>query len=285
MNKLIKSWLIPTVVSLALFVAIQPVLAQAIPGSKSPTEVGTEAIDGYTQIYYSDGQSKKFITSGNINSRMPSLAGQYIAYIVDINGAGQVFLYDVNSETKTQLTFLGTNLNPRVDNKGRVVWEGWDKDTWQIFLFDGKSVQKLTSGDLSLNPDISDDYISYGRRNTSGTWRAVVYSFKDNKSVDVTVGEKAKNPRIKNGEIFLAAGSLAEEKFPLSVTDLFLLNLTPLAATESANINTTSIEQIVSELSATVSAVVEIPLASQSATPSPESTSSGQLNLQPTPGI
>ncbi len=281
MNKLIKSWLVPIVVSIALFVVIRPVLAQTI--NAAPTAVGTEAIDGYTQVYYESGGDRRFITSDNINSRMPIFAGEYIAYVTDINGAGQIFLYDVVSSTKIQLTFVGTNLNPKVDDKGRVVWEGWDGGTWQIFLFDGKSIKQLTSGDTSINPDISDDYISYGRRDISGTWRAVVYSLKDDKSVDVVVGENARNPKIRNGEIFLAAGSLIEEKFPLSVADLFLLNLTPLTATASANLEATT-SAIMDELNATASPVVEIPLASPSPSPAPQSTSSGQLEATPTPG-
>ncbi|KKR62774.1 MAG: hypothetical protein UU02_C0041G0005 [Candidatus Woesebacteria bacterium GW2011_GWA1_40_43] len=73
----------------------------------------------------------------------------------------------------------------------------------------------------------------------------------------------ARNPKIKNGDIYLAAESLAEEKFSLSVDDLFLLNLAPLSeSTESAD--TQSVNTILDELSATPSGVVEIPIATES---------------------
>jgi len=263
MNKIIKSWLLPLALAVVLFIVVRPVLAQTleIPNIVS---VGTESIDGYSQVYYETGGGRKFVTSGNINSKMPAFAGKYIAYVTDINGLGQVFLYDLTSETHTQLTFVGNNLNPKVDDKGRVVWEGWQdpNTTWQIFFFDGLSTKQLTTGDTSLNPDFSGDHISYGRRDITGTWRAVIYSIKDNKSVDVITGENARNPKIKNGDIYLAAGSLVEEKFSLSVDDLFLLNLAPLSeSTESSNIES---NRVFDELNATPSGVPEIPIATES---------------------
>ena len=263
-NRIVKNWLIPLFVAVAVFFVIRPVLAQTVD-IPSPDAVGVESIDGYSQVYYEVGGGRKFITSGNINSKMPAFAGKYIAYVTDINGLGQVFLYDLASETRTQLTFIGNNLNPKVDDKGRVTWEGWQDPniTWQIFFFDGKSTRQLTTGDTSLNPNLSGDYISYGRRDITDTWRAVVYSINDNKSVDVTTGEKARNPKIKNGDIYLAAESLAEEKFSLSVDDLFLLNLAPLSeSTESSNIE--SINTILDELSSTPSGIVEVTIATES---------------------
>ena len=274
----IKNWLAPLAIAILLFIGMRPVLAQTImiPGN---VVVGTEAVNGFTQIFYEDAGNKKFITSGNTNNRTPASAGTFITYVADINGAGQVFLYDLVSGSKTQLTLSGTNLNPKVDDRGRVVWEGWDGTTWQAFFFDGKSVRQLTLGDTSLNPDFGGEYISYGRRDVTGTWRAVIYSIKDDKSVDAAVGEEARTPKIRNGEIYLAAGSLIEKKFPLSVADLFLLNLKPLSqATSSGDI-------ILNELTATQSAVTEIPLASGSGNLAPGSTSSGQLDLPPTPAI
>ena len=264
MKKIIWSWFLPITLSLILFVVIRPALAQTVDPIH-PDTVGVESVDGYSQVYYEEGCSRKFITSGNINSKMPVLVGKYITYVTDINGLGQVFLYDLTADVRTQLTFIGNNLNPKVDDKGRVTWEGWQdpNTTWQIFFFDGLSTKQLTTGDTSLNPDFSGDYISYGRRDITDTWRAVVYSIKDGKSVDVTTGENARNPKIKNGDIYLAAGSLVEEKFSLTVDDLFLLNLTPISdSTESSNIE--SVNTVLEELNATPSGVVEVPIATES---------------------
>lgn len=255
--KIIKNWALPLIVAIALFLLVRPTLAQTIETPKDII-VGVESVDGYTQVYFDNEGTKQFITSGNINNSMPVFAGSYIAYVSDINGEGQIILYSLASSAKTQLTFIGTNLNPRVDEKGRVVWESWVEDTWQVFFFDGLSTKQLTVGDTSLNPEISDDYISYGRRDITGTWRAVVYSINDNKSIDVITGEKSRKPTIRNGDIYLGTKE-GEEKFSLKVSDLFLLDFTSInQSTESAN-------PILEELSATPSGVVEIPVATESA--------------------
>lgn len=247
---------------MSLFLLVRPVLAQTIEISKN-ISVGTEVFEGYTQVYFKDAGEKRFITSGNVNSKSPISVANLVVYVTEVGGEGQIFLYDIASDVKTQLTFIGTNLNPRVDVKGRVVWEGWDGNTWQIFFFDGKSTTQLTTGDTSLNPDFYQDYISYGRRDITGTWRAVVYSIRDGKSLDVITGEKAKNPQIRNGDIYLGAGGVNEEKFPLNVNDIFLLDLVSSSeSTGSADIK--SIDTIIDELSATPSGVPEIPIATES---------------------
>jgi hypothetical protein len=255
--KIIKNWILPLTIAIALFLLVRPTLAQVVATPKDPA-VGVESVDGYTQVYFDNSGTRQFITSGNINSSMPVSAGSYIVYVSDINGEGQIFLYDATSGTKTQLTFIGTNLNPKVDEKGRAVWEGWDGSTWQVFFFDGLSTIQLTTGDTSLNPEISEDYISYGRRDVTGTWRAVVYSIKEGKSVDVVTGEKSRKPTIRNGDIYLGTKE-SEEKFSLKVSDLFLLDFTSInQSTESAN-------PILEELSATPSGVMEIPISTDSA--------------------
>ena len=264
MKRIIKSWLTPLLIAVAVFLIVRPALAQTI-STPIPESVGAEVINGYQQVFYIYQGNKHFVTNESRNSRNPSANGGYITYVSDFNEAGQIFLYGVVNDTRTQLTFTGTNLNPKVDDKGRVTWEGWDGNTWQIFFFDGKSVRQLTIEETSLNPDLSGDYISYGRRGANGTWRAVVYSIKDDKSIDVALGENARNPKIRNGDIYLGVGSLEEEKFPLSVSDLFLLNLTPLTATDSTSLTASSSgNPILDELSATASGVVEVPIATES---------------------
>lgn len=281
-SKSIKIWLLPFLISAVLFSAVRPVFAQFSGiqiGNSLIKGVGEEVKEnGFRQIYYLDeGNNKIFITNSNYTNSNPVTDGRNVVWMAQIEEGWRIFLYNVLTSQTLQLTFSGINVNPKVDG-GRVVWEGWDNDKWQIFFFDGAAVRKLTSGDLSLNPDISGEYISYGRKDLSGTWRAVVYSLKEDKSVDVALGEDARTPKIKNGDIYLGYGSPMEKKFPLSVADLFLLNLNSLTATNSAEIASTS--AILNELTASPSAVVEIPLASQSAIPNPQSTSSGQLNLQ-----
>lgn len=257
-NRIVKSWGLPLIIASALFLIVKPVLAQ-VAGTPSGVTVGKVSdTEGFSQIYYESDGGREIITNGRFTSASPVTQNGLIVWVSQINGLWQVFSYAVSAKSTTQLTFTGNNVNPGVDEKGRIVWEGWDGATWQVFFFDGKSVRQLTTGDTTLNPDLSGDYISYGRRGANGTWRAVIYSIKDDKSIDVTLGENAGNPKIKNGDIYLGMGSENEEKFPLSVSDLFLLNLTPLTATDSASLTASSSgNPILDELSATASGVAE----------------------------
>lgn len=248
--KFTKNWLLPTIIATALFFVVRPVLAQTVQ-TPSDVTVGTKSdSEGFSQIYYKSGENQIVITNTRYTNGSPVASGKYIAWVGQVNGAWQIFLYDVVTGVTTQITYMGNNLNPKVNNEGQVVWEGWDGNTWQVFFFDGASTRQLTVGDTTLNPEFGGDYISYGRRNSAGTWRAVVYSIKDNKSADVTTGEETRKPKIEgDGEIILGE---SEQKFPLKVSDLFLLNL------PSVEESTPSADPILEELSATPSGVIEL---------------------------
>jgi hypothetical protein len=282
---ILKSWIVPLTIALGLFFLIRPVLAQTLEVPEN-VQVGQQVISGFLQIYYVNGESRIFISSENQNSKEAHSRGKFITWVTEIDdGGGQIFLYDLSSSTKTQITFSGINLNPKVDEKGRVVWEGRGagETNWQIYFFDGKSIERLTDGDLSLNPEISGDFIVYGRRNVSGTWTATLYSILEKRTIDISIGENARNPQIRDRKIYLAAGTGAEEEFPLTVDDLLLLDLNSLSATTSATssatlapepiLETVTQEEIAEELKAT-------PSASPIESGIQESSSSGQLEVQ-----
>jgi len=254
--RILKNWTLPVAVAIVLFLIVRPVVAQTIAVPDDIVVGTTPDEEGFSQIYYKSGENRVIITDTRYTNGSPVVSSKYIAWVGQINGTWQVFLYDIATGVTTQLTYTGNNVNPKVDDKGRIIWEGWVSDSWQVFFFDGFSTKQLTTGDTSLNPEMEGDYVSYGRRDIAGTWRAVVYSVADNKSVDVTTGENARKPVIKNGDIYLGAG---EEKFPLKVSDLFLLDLPSISeSTPSAN-------PVLDELSATPSGVLEVPVATESA--------------------
>jgi hypothetical protein len=255
------SWILSLIMATGLFLLVRPVIAQTIDFPRNVVAGATSNEEGFSQIYYEYNGSRKYITDTRYTNTNPVAAGNYITWVGEINGLWQIFVYDLVGETTTQLTFTGNNVNPKIDDKGRIVLEGWDGETWQIFFFDGVTIKQLTIGDTSLNPGISEEYISYGRRNIAGVWRAVVYSINDNKSIDVTIGENARKPEIVDGDIYLRMGD-TEEKFPLKVSELFLLNLTSLS--EGSN-DLELVNPVLDELSSTPSGVMEIPIATQSA--------------------
>lgn len=281
MNKYIKTWLFPLLIAAVLFAVVRPALAQTVPGgglseylASGSVEVGTEDIEGYQQIYYLYQDKKTFITQGSVNSTLPDSHGDYIVYRKSINGLDQIFLYDILADSTVQLTMTGNNTNPRVD-EGKVVWEGWDGETWQIFYFNGESTKQITDGVTSVNPDIDGGNIVYARRDASG-WRTVLLMTSNNKTYDVQVGDEAKYPRIKNGKIFLGDPT-SQKEFPLTPNDLERLGLpgllpeTPLPSSapviDAAQISEELSASSSASQSATESAQFESPTATPSSTP------------------
>ena len=272
MKKLLTSWLVPIGVSLLLFLTVRPIMAQAVEEQfvlPQVEEVGVEVVDGYSQVYYIFGEEKIFVNLGDQNKRHPHMNGEYMVWAGDVGGAGQVYRYHIPTDSLLQITHFGTNLQPMVSVDGKVVWEGWvqDEDTWQVFFFDGKRSIQLTQGDMSRNPNIAGDYISYGRLDITGTWRGVVYSINRGEEVEVTVGIDAKELEVDEDGNILLTGSGRLKRFPLMVDDLFLLDF-GLLATGSASLDsenagetdepkTVSYDDILEELEATDSAVIE----------------------------
>ncbi len=260
-----KNWLTPIIIASLLFVVVRPTFAQIAERqanlaqylTANNVEVGIEVVDGYSQVYYVFEGQKTYVNKNNQNKRHPHSNGEYIVWAGDINGAGQIYLYHIPTNTIIQLTNSGTNLMPKVSKSGEVAWESWVDENWQVLFFDDKSVTQLTSGDMSRNPDVEGDYISYGRRDISGTWRSVVYSISKKEAKEVAIGISSKKPKVRDGRIILA-GTGVEEVFPLTIEDLFLLNLSPLSTSPTPSpaptLEVVTEEDIVEELQATSSA-------------------------------
>lgn len=261
----IKTWLLPVIVALGLFVVVRPVIAQVLEpdiGTLEPFEVGEEVNDGLLRVYYLEGDNKIFVSDEENNSKHAHLKGEYIVWVTEPGDRpGQIYRYHVPSGFAIQITNSGTNLKPVVSLKGEVVWERWTGDRWQLFFFDGKSTVQLTSGDVSVNADIEGDSIVYAKQNASGTWTAVGYSISQDKTVEITIGSGAKHPRVENGEVFLGAvGNNPGEKFILTLDDLFLLGFDKPQATpspEPTKPETVTEKEVKAELTATPSAILE----------------------------
>ena len=264
--KILISWVLPLLVATTFFVVAKTTLAQIVGGSaglseflaSNNLEIGDEiGENGFRQIYYIWQGNKHFITNTAYTNGEADTEGEYIAWMgQSANGGWQIFLYHIPTDITTQLFGSSNNANPKVSG-GKVVWEGWVEDKWQIFFFDGTKVTQLTYGDLSLNPEIEGDFVSYGRKDTAETWRGVVYSISKKEEKEIIVGIEAQRPIIRGNEIFLA-GTGVEEIFPLTVDDLFLLDLMPLTQPTSPEMVTE--EKIRQELEATPSAEISTPL-------------------------
>lgn len=233
-KRFFKSIIAPVLAALVIFLIARPVLAELVTSDidfaqslvEGNVEVGVETVNGYSQVYYLRDGKKHFVTEGNRNSHQPHSAGEYITYVTTINGAGQIFLYNITADTTVQLTNSLTNLKPKVSKEGRVVWERWVDDPspggWQVALFDGTTIRRLTEGEVSINPDIDGDYVVFSTKDADGLWRAMGYSVAKDEVVTINVGIEAKSPKLEKEQIFLQ-----DRAEPLKITDLFLLGDAP----------------------------------------------------------
>lgn len=266
---IIKIWFLPVVVSFVLFLGFRPVFAQLIEGQTvslidflktDNVTVGSETIEGYTQVYYVFNNEKVFITQGSVNSNLPVTDGEMIVYRKSLAGGDHIFLYDLLTDQTVQLSSSGHNTNPDIDGKN-VVWEGQVGGNWQIFLYNGMKVDQLTNGEISINADIEGDYVVFSTKDITGTWRSMIYSIANKKAKEITIGESSKHTKIKNGSIFLGLG---EETFTLTAEDIFVLDLVSIPETaseetpsETASSPAFTFEEIMAELQATPSGFTE----------------------------
>lgn len=260
-RRIFKFLLVPLVVSVGSFLILRPALAEYVLSEflESPEiEIGEEVVDGYSQVFYILDGEKIYVNKNNQNKRHAYANGDYIVWVGDINGAGQIYRYHIPTGSILQVTGTSTNIKPHVSKEGKVAWEHWvaDEDTWQIMAFDGARTTRLTSGDMSVNPFIEGDYIVYGRRGVAGTWRSVAYSISEKESKDIATGLASKVPRLADGKIVLEGTGRVQE-FPLNAGDLFLLDLDPLVVEQpdfAPGINedeapeTTTEEEVLEEL-------------------------------------
>lgn len=199
-KQLMSDWALPTVAGIALFVITQPVMASFIEGANMATvtaeqvEFGSEPVAGYQQIFFKRNGAKTFITRDRFNHTSPVGRGEYVIWIKTVNGAGQIELYHLPTGAKLAITSLSTNQNPRVDEQGRVVWERWVEDRWQIFLFDGYEYNQVTTGDVAVRPDISADQIIYATQSKSGYWQSKKYTISSRQTELIKQGPEAAWP-------------------------------------------------------------------------------------------
>jgi len=237
-------------------------------------QVGQEVNEGFLRVYYvNESNIKIFVSPENQNSKHAVADGEYVVWVTEINDMpGQIFLHHIPSSTTTQLTASGTNLKPEIEN-GLVVWEGWapsassGQATWQVFLYDGTGVRQLTSGDLSINPDIEGDNIIMARRDSAGTWRSSLYSLLDGSFADISTGPETKHPKLDKKKIFHG-----DEEFALITDDIYLLGFDVVPEEdEDAPITEEDILEEIFGPDATISAQLnEEPLETESATESAE---------------
>lgn len=196
------------------------------------TEKNAELID---QVYYTFENVKNFVTDSKNAKGGVATKNEDITWMESVDGNWQIFLYNIPTKIRTQLTYAGNNVNPKVDG-GNVVWEGIRTGSdWQVYLYDGLSLGPISTGDPSFKPDISGNFVVYSRKDVNDQWRSTAYSINDRENVDIDFGEDNKYVSLKDKDLFIGFEGKAK-KFSLNVEDLMILRLGALSSKSSASI-------------------------------------------------
>ncbi|MDP2693187.1 MAG: hypothetical protein Q8O88_06170 [bacterium] len=214
-KKFILNWVAPILVASIIFIFVRPALAQIMTVEElsryvleNDVTVGEETVEGFRQVYYMLSEEKIFVTSGKDNSRNPVVNKEYMAWVTEVNGAGgQIFLYHIPTGITTSITGSSTNLNPRVSDTGKVVWERWLDERWQIFLYDGISVRQLTDGDVSVSADISGDQVVFVRQDKDKNWLTVRLDLSARSATVIAEGLQYKTPSFFEGNVVYDFGA------------------------------------------------------------------------------
>lgn len=156
-------------------------------------QVGTAVNGQHQQVYYLYEGRKIFITEGTSNRTWARASGNYITWIETPYQSNNnlVYIYDVLSKTKAQLTFYGSSLRPVADGN-RAVWEDHNGEKPAIYYYDGTSAVKLT-GDTypSVRPAIHGNKIAYAQEVGTDDWQVVLYDTGTKQSEVFSRGESS----------------------------------------------------------------------------------------------
>ena len=214
LRRIASNWLLPILVSVGLLFGIHSLVqADAPPSSNelavylqsNSLDVGTETVAGYQQIYYNYQGRQVFLTAAAYSHLHPVVSGEFVAWQGQIDGAGQIFVYDVLTSALSQVTSAGTNQSPFI-YQNTVTWESWLDDRWQIFYFDGLQVTQITA---DTNPSVRSS--TDGRRviyaeqfPTTATWQTRSYDISTGLTTTVREGDEASTAYPK----FMSDGSI-----------------------------------------------------------------------------
>lgn len=122
-----------------------------------------------TEIMVYDGSSTSQLTNNGGADAEPTVFGNSIVWQSSTTSAPNdsitdfdIMHYDGSTVTNlTQSLFTSNNTHADIDGTN-VVWQGFDGNDWEIFLFDGSAISQLTNNNVDeLNPVVSGDYIAW----------------------------------------------------------------------------------------------------------------------------
>lgn len=196
-----KAWVLPVAIALALVFGVHVSLADPKPTLEELTEylqtdslsVGAQPVAGFSQIYYTYNGNAVYVTEDDGHNRhSPVASDEFVAWVETIDGAGQIFLHNVLTETTTQITNEGTNLSPAI-YLDQIVWQKWVDESWQIYYYDGLAVRRLSNSDGSaIRAKIEEGRAVYAEQLAqSGQWRVVLHDLQAGEAEVIETGNEA----------------------------------------------------------------------------------------------
>ena len=197
LRRVVLAWVLPVVLSLSLLFGLHA-RAKADP-APTPSELQTylqdnalslfdDASSGLPQIYYFFNHKPVQLTTANFPALHPVSDGQYVAYIGEVEGLGQVFIDDVMTSSAVQLSLTAPNEGISMHGN-QVVWQSWDGQHWQIFYYNGFVVQQITNADTdSINAVTNGQHILYAESVGLDDWKAQNYDIASGQTTTISEG-------------------------------------------------------------------------------------------------
>lgn len=169
---------------------------------KNQIKVGSETVDEYSQVYYIDGGTKYFITSGKANSTAPSIDKSKIVWIEEKEGNQRLVMYDILMKNVLYLTQVGHAQDYFVKD-GKAAWSWSTNDLSEIYYFDGSKIKKISKEYPSILPSFEGSKLAYAQVINS-EWRTVEVDLATGQDRIVKSGnvEKAGWPHYREGKLF-----------------------------------------------------------------------------------
>ena len=198
--KTVRNWLLPGLVASALIFGLHPsVTADTAPSSSElatyltshQLAIGSQVVDGYSQIYYTYNDKQIFVTSTGYNHVYASASGPYVTWEGVFGEGGQIYQYNVLTQALVRLSDSGTNSEPFIF-ANQVVWRSWDGHYWQIKYYDGSSVQQITNDAVSsVRPSTNGQKIIYAKQRGVNDWLAMSYDVASGQTGTLKQGDEA----------------------------------------------------------------------------------------------
>ncbi len=156
---------------------------------------------GYRDIFLRTTQGTRNITDSLFDDTGPHYdpVSQTVVWHRDVEGRHQIFSYDIQTETVTQVTDTRANDMEPIRSGDVLVWQRWVDDSWQIMLLKkGDEERQLTADSVhNLAPYVRGNHVIWNTYTVFGEPRVAVFDTTTNHVMYIGDAEdgRVSNPR------------------------------------------------------------------------------------------